>query len=391
MTERTTGTRQRATTTVLGALVVVGLLGGVALLSPSAGAAPRPVTGTAAVAIGFGGFDLGVPQTSTFTGTVDDTTGAAHLTVADTPLEIAIPLGADTYGFTGTFSNPGGFPGTIGATTATLDGTARFTLTGFTIPGVTIPPLLGILGCNLDFRPTFTGDHDGAAGTVTVSDTEITVPQFPALCAAALNLAIGTVIADFDINAVLAALPPASATLSLTLDTPLVTTTTSTSTSTSTSAPSTTTAPTTTAAPTTTTPATTVAPTTVSPSTSTTAAPTTTTLPPSSTSAPVTTGPGSSVAPSTQPPSTQQPTSLVPTTQATVPATTGAPTTTPPTVPTTAPASTAGPSTTTGGSGTPAPAGDPQLIADGVTAPDGARLPTAAVAQPVRATPTYTG
>lgn len=247
MRSRTIHSRRRVTVTFAGAIVAVSSLMAATLISPSAGAAPVAVGGTAGVAIGFSGIELGVPQTSTFTGSIDDSSGSTNITVASTDLDVSLPIGGDTFGFTGTFSNPGGFSGNVSSSTAQLTGTARFKVTGVTIPGLDVPPLLALLPCTLDFVPAFTGTHDAAAGTIVVSDPSIAVPQFPALCAAAINLALSSAGLDLDINQLLAAAPPASATLSLTLDTPSTTTTTTTapepSVAPETSTPSTTTGP----------------------------------------------------------------------------------------------------------------------------------------------------
>lgn len=230
MIERTSRIRAHPAAGLVSTAVAVLALATAVVLSRPVGAASHPISGTASVAIGFGGSTIGVPQTSTFTGTLDSATGAIVANVASTPLSMSLPIGGSNYAITGTFSNPGGFAGQVSGSSVSLSGTARFTLTGFTIPGVSVPPVLGLLGCNLDFVPHFTGTYDPAAGTIRVSDSSITVPTFPPLCARALNAALGTLVPGIDINTLLAALPGATATMALRFAQPLVTTTTTAST-----------------------------------------------------------------------------------------------------------------------------------------------------------------
>ena len=157
--------RHRATATLATALVATLTLAASALASAPVGATPQGISGDATVAIGFAGAEIGVPETSTFTGTLDDDAGTISVNVANTTMAMSFPLGDDEAGFSGTFSNPGGFSGTIDDADVALSGTARFKLTGITIPGFEVPPLLGFLPCHFDFATEFVGTYD--AGVVT--------------------------------------------------------------------------------------------------------------------------------------------------------------------------------------------------------------------------------
>ncbi len=228
MIDRMNRPRRRVAASLVGGGLAVAFLAATTMLPSSAGATSVTTGGTASVAIGFSGFDLPVPQTSTFTGSFDPATGTLTAEVADVPIDLALPISGDTYGLTGRLSNPTAFTGSMSGTTVTLTGTARFALTGATIPGIdpALTGALGLLGCNLDFEPTFTGTYDAAAETITVTDTAITVPRFPSLCAVALDTLLGSLGADLHVNELLGQLPPGSATMTLAFDAPLVTTTT---------------------------------------------------------------------------------------------------------------------------------------------------------------------